>query len=98
MTEQKIQSKIKTALEQEGAYVIKVVQASKKGVPDLIACYKGYFLGIEVKKPTTTGDTSKLQKYNLKLIAEAKGLSCVACSFECVEPLLRRIDGFLHKV
>ena len=45
------------------------------GVPDIIACYKGYFIGVECKagknKPT------RLQQRNLDLISAAGGLSMV---------------------
>ena len=51
--EKVIQSKIKSYLETRGAYVVKVIQASKSGVPDLLVCYKRLFIGIEVKRPST---------------------------------------------
>ena len=48
---------------------------SKIGVPDIICCYKGKFIGIECKagnnKPTA------LQERELKLIQEAGGYSLV---------------------
>lgn len=78
MSEQKIQASIIKYLESKGAYVVKVVTASKKGVPDIIACYKGQFVGIEVKRPETKTNVSPLQSYNLKKIEEAGGLSFVA--------------------
>jgi len=78
MKEQDYQKKIVTYLESKGAYVVKVVAASKKGVPDIIACFCGQFIGIEVKTPTTRANTSKLQDYNLKLIKQAEGYSLVA--------------------
>lgn len=92
MKEQDFQKKITNELEKRGAYVIKVVAASKKGVPDIIACYKGHFIGIEVKTPTTRSNVSKLQDYNLDKIALAGGLSGVAVHVEDIEPFLKVID------
>ena len=44
---------------------------TKSGIPDLLACCNGRFLGIEVKAPH--GKPSELQLYNLKKIDEAGG-------------------------
>jgi len=93
MKEQQYQSKIVKYLESRGAYVIKVVAASKKGVPDVIACYKGQFIAIEVKTPLTRSNTSKLQEYNLDKIAEAGGQSGIAVDIDDINPMLNRIDN-----
>ncbi len=90
--EQDFQRKIVKYLESEGAYVVKVVAASKKGVPDIVACYKGYFLAIEVKTPTTRANTSPLQDYNLKLIASAGGVALVAVDVEDIKGVIRHIQ------
>ena len=60
MTEQQIQKKIIKYLEGKGCYVVNGI-FSKKGIPDLIGCYEGIFFGIEVKKPETMNNVSKLQ-------------------------------------
>lgn len=44
---------------------------SKSGIPDIIACVNGHFVGIEVKAPS--GHASELQKRNVKLIQDANG-------------------------
>lgn len=77
MKESSFQNKIKKHLEEQGAYVLKYNASgiSRVGVPDLISCINGIFVGIEVKvgnnKPT------ELQLYNLQLIEKAKGISMV---------------------
>lgn len=91
MSEQTIQSNIIKFLEGKDAYVVKVVSASKKGVPDLLACYKGLFIGIEVKTPKTKSNTSMLQKYNLDCIRECGGISMVACSVSEVEDVINTL-------
>lgn len=92
MTEQTIQRAIIDYLTKEGAYVVKVITASKKGVPDLLACYKGHFVGIEVKKPTTKANASELQLYNIKKIHEAGGLAIVAWDVKGVESALATLQ------
>mgnify|MGYP003652062234 FL=1 len=53
MTEQAIQSKRIKQLEEEGYYVIKLVQTNKNGIPDLIAIPPdSKVLFSEVKRPT----------------------------------------------
>ena len=92
MKEQDYQKKIVKYLESRGAYVVKVVAASKKGVPDILACYNGNFLGIEVKTPTTRANVSQLQEYNLRQIDKAKGYSGVAVTVDDVKILLDLLD------
>lgn len=91
MSEQSIQNKMIKKLESKGAYVVKVISASKKGVPDIIACYKGKFLGIEVKRPETRNNVSPLQQFNLSKIQDAAGISCVAWDPEQIDLLLKDI-------
>ena len=93
--EQDYQRKIIKYLESVGAYVVKVVAASKKGVPDIIACYKGSFIAIEVKTPLTRHNTTKLQDYNLKKVREAEGYAIVAVEVEDLFATLSLIDA-LH--
>ncbi len=92
MKEQDFQAKIVKHLEAKGAYVVKVVAASKKGVPDILACYRGYFLAIEVKTPTTRANVSKLQSYNLNKITKAGGVACVAVTVDDLAYHLEAID------
>ena len=76
--EQLVQRKIIKYLEARGAYVVKVVTANRAGIPDILACYKGRFIAIEVKRPETKGNVSELQIYNIKKVKEAGGISFVA--------------------
>lgn len=48
---------------------------SQVGIPDIIACINGRFLGIEVK--CENGKAAELQKRNIKLINEAKGIGLI---------------------
>lgn len=92
MKELDIQKKIKDWLEKQGAYVVKVISASKAGIPDLLVCYKGKFIGIEVKTPKTKTNVSDLQYYNIELIDKANGYAIVAWDLEGVKSFIRKID------
>lgn len=91
MKEQDIQRKIIKWLESEGAYVVKVVSATKAGVPDIICCYQGNFIAIEVKTPKTKNNVSKLQRYNLDRVLLAQGLSLVAWELGQVQQFIRSL-------
>jgi Holliday junction resolvase len=75
--EAKVKKKVVAILKEAGAYYFYPVTGGygRSGVPDIIACYKGMFIGIECKagnnKPTP------LQNKNLKDIADAGGVAKV---------------------
>lgn len=61
------------------------------GIPDILACYKGVFLGIEVK--VGKNKPSALQKAKVKLINQAGGLAVVTWdTTEQLEAMLNYID------
>ena len=89
MSEQEIQRKIIKWLEENECYVVKVISASKVGVPDIIACVDGHFVAIEVKKPETKANVSALQAYNLDRVVICGGHSLVAWNLDMVKDYLR---------
>lgn len=92
MTEQAIQAKITKYLKSIGAYNVKTVATTKAGVPDILVCYKGLFIGIEVKKPETKNNVSDLQQYNIDKIIQAEGYAFVAWSLDMVKDKLAMIE------
>lgn len=60
------------------------------GVPDIICCYKGCFLGLEAKLPG--GKLTELQKRALDRINKAGGLGRRVESAEDVRTIIRQID------
>ena len=60
------------------------------GVPDIICCYKGRFLGLEVKLPT--GTLTELQKRAIRKINQAGGIACRVESVEDVKRVIERVD------
>ena len=75
--EAKVKKKVVAQLKSLGAYYFYPVTGGygMSGVPDIVACYRGKFFGIECKagknKPTA------LQEKNLKDIAKAGGIAIV---------------------
>ena len=75
--EAKVKKKVVRILKEVGAYYFYPVTGGfgRSGVPDVVACYKGRFIGIECKagknKPTP------LQQKNLDDITKEGGLSYV---------------------
>ena len=75
--ERLVKKKVVAELKKLGAYYFYPVTGGwgASGVPDIIACYNGHFVGIECKagknKPTD------LQKKNLRAIYEAGGTALV---------------------
>ena len=60
------------------------------GVPDIICCYKGHFLGLEVKLPG--GRLTELQKRAIDKINRAGGIACLVESVDDVRTVIARID------
>ena len=78
MTPEKIfENKIKSFLDSEGAWWVKYFanRNTKSGIPDILACVNGYFVGIEVK--AQHGSPSALQEYNCLKIREAGGYAYI---------------------
>lgn len=50
------------------------------GLPDIIVCAEGYFLGLETKMPDKRGNTSMRQDYVHGQIRNADGVAEVVCS------------------
>jgi hypothetical protein len=64
-------------------------QFGTAGVPDLIICYKGRFVALEVK--TATGKLTVLQAITLKRIQAAGGIAAVVRSAEDARAILEKI-------
>lgn len=73
--EKQFENKIKKFLKDHGYWFVKYWGGSsftKAGIPDILACIEGYFIGIEVK--AEHGRPSDLQIYNLRKITESGGI------------------------
>lgn len=77
MTEKAFENKVKDFLKQKNCWVLKTWSngVQRSGIPDLLVCCNGYFLGIELK--AQNGRPSELQLWNVKKIRESKGIAIV---------------------
>lgn len=72
--EKNFENRVKKFLKDEGCWFVKYWGGgvfTKAGVPDLLVCCNGRFLGVELKAPM--GEPSELQLLNLFKIDEADG-------------------------
>lgn len=74
--ESKLQSKIIKLLESDGWLVVKTIQLSKNGYPDIFAFRNSITIFIEVKAPN--GKHSELQKYRIEQLT-AQGFTAFFC-------------------
>ena len=91
MTEQQIQNKIIKYLKTK-AYVVKIVSASKSGIPDLLVCYKGKFIAFEVKTPDKKNNVSDLQQHNINEIVKNGGLAFVVWELNQVKEIIKGLE------
>ena len=93
MKESLVQAKIIKHLQSRGAYVVKVITASKAGVADLLVCYKGLFIAIEVKAPGKLGTQSELQKANATMVRASGGVSLLVDNLQDVVAFFDSLDS-----
>ena len=86
--ESKIQSKILSYLRTvPGCWAVKVVEANRRGCPDILACANGRFIALEVK--SSTGRLSVLQQAEGRLIKITGGEWHVVRSVDDVKEILK---------
>lgn len=75
--EKRFENKIKDMLDEHGAWWVKYFanRNTKSGIPDILACVNGEFLGIEVK--SDSGHPTDLQLHHVEKIRKAGGLAFV---------------------
>lgn len=90
MLEKDIENKIKRWLSSKGIYHFKVHGSSfmPPGIPDIIACVNGMFVGIEVKNAGLKRNQSEQQKIHEELIIKSGGRYILADSLENVQECL----------
>ena len=89
--EGRLVKRIQQMLARKGAVGFKIHGGDnyqERGIPDILCCYCGKFVGIECKQPGEP--LSAAQKYQLHRIEEAGGIAIVAESLEDVERALSK--------
>lgn len=92
--EKNFENKVKAFLKDTGAWLLKYwggAAYTKSGIPDLLVCSDGRFLGIEVKAPN--GEPSLLQLVNLKKSENQAGME-----FCCTPRILNSSKCSLQKI
>lgn len=75
--EKRFENQVKSFLDERGAYYIKHFANSytRSGIPDILACVNGYFVGIEVK--AQNGHPTALQIHHCTEIRVAGGFAFI---------------------
>jgi len=85
MLESQIQSKIKSTLEKRGWLVIKLIQTTHNGIPDLLCLKDSHTVFIEVKRPGL--NPTPLQSYRHQELLKQGFQTIIATSLKDIEHL-----------
>lgn len=93
--EARLGTAIRRACIERGAFLFKIHggPTMMAGLPDLIVCYRGQFIGLEVKMPE--GVVSAIQKRRIQEIRQAGGSAYVVRSVSAAMRALDRVDRAL---
>ena len=86
-----LQKAIIDASEARGAYVVKVHQTgyTRRGIPDLLMCFMGYFVAFEVKVAASlTND----QRRELEAVRRSGGVRAVVRSLKTAMAVLDQVE------
>lgn len=94
--EKQFEGRIKNYLNSKGCYFVKFFanRNTRSGVPDILACVNGYFVGIEVK--ASHGRASELQLWNREKIRQAGGIAIILYPHQ-FEDFKMLIDDLLNR-
>lgn len=75
--EKTFENKVKKFIEDSGGWQVKFFanNYTRKGIPDILACINGYFVGVEVK--ADNGHPSALQLHQVDRIRKSGGFAFV---------------------
>lgn len=93
--ESKLSRKIMDALRLEGYFCFKVhgSEFMMAGLPDIVVCAEGRFIGLETKLPTTRENVSPRQRYVHTQIQHAGGTAEVVCSPQEALDIVKAVLG-----
>lgn len=77
MKEKQFENKVKQYLDDLGIWYLKTWSngIQREGIPDLLICCNGYFMGVELK--AASGKPSALQIWNIEKIRASNGIALV---------------------
>ena len=92
----KVQKELKAM---NSVWIVKTQAVALRGIPDILGCINGFFFALELKSKNMR--PTKLQEYNLNLIAMAYGLAVVAYpeNWELVKQKIKELgEGTLNMI
>ena len=87
-----LQDKIISYLKKNRIWHFRYQVSNVYGLPDIIAIYHGYFIGIEVKAEDGSGKPSGLQEAVVDSIKEAGGYAAIVDSMQGLKELLDSVQ------
>jgi len=93
MKESDLTKKMVIRLKDRGAWARKIHgNMYTAGLPDIMAVYRGWGLGLEVKMPGREKTLTAIQRKTLDLISDADGFGRMVTSVDQIDELLDEID------
>ena len=91
--EKTIVNQVVAYINSNGGFAVKIWgnPTQEKGIPDVLGCYRGRFLGLETKRPAGKEPTP-YQRYQLERITQTGGVAQVIRSVQEVIDLMDMID------
>jgi hypothetical protein len=91
--ENKLTGKVLSALHAEGAHAFKIHgNIYSRGISDILCCYRGQFVALEVKLPGKQKTLTALQRQFLLGVRKAQGKGYMITTVDAAIKVLRRID------
>lgn len=92
--ESRLGSEIRRACIKRGAFAFKIHggPTMMAGLPDLIMCYRGRFIGMEIKVPDPSSQPSVIQRRRIREIRDAAGKAFVVRSVASAMRILDAVD------
>lgn len=96
--EKNFETRVKIFLKSQGCWILKTWSngIQREGIPDLLVCCNGYFLGVELKAPN--GTVKPLQKFEIREIRDANGIAIPLYpdQFEDFKMLIKQLKNEKH--
>ena len=92
--EGRVKAAVIKRLKARGAYYTAATNTvrSRGGIPDILVCHVGRFIGLEIKAPGKAGNLTELQKHELSQVEKAGGRAHVIDNADQIDHLLDAIE------
>ncbi len=93
MNEAALSKKMALRIRTRGGWARKIAGGpGQAGLPDILACYRGHFIGLEVKLPGKENNVTVLQQATLDAMKNGGGITAVVTTVQQVDRIMDRID------